>query len=441
MKRSTELMAGSATMLCLVASCGFLFCLAETQEAYTAMGFNFPCLSAVMLGSYYVNCMLTHRGIPLPLYATAQALLTAAAVLVFTHSVFLVPTSLKTGIFIGALYALCVLASAVIACEPVQQNGIIGCFDALAVLVIMLLLIDHYQSLQMAGPTFTMCGVSMVATIIAMMSIRAEKTDGKEAVSGSPAGGRAMLGAALLIVVLLTVFVACFASGQVYSLAELLLYILNLCIHGIVAAAKFAGGLLLLFFNWLAQFVTMDDVPLEADGSGGMRQDAPMQTNTDIPGYVYVILAVIAAAAISFIIYRLRRIRIARSSHTLRRAVNVRRKSEFKNVTKRMLAALAAWVRFRYYCLHYRKTAAGLFAYCEWKMQIVSKRRAGESGEKFLRRLAGNDYPPETSHALTELAGYVERDFYRKASEPVPPGLYRTIHSAKFCRVMTVGKS
>ncbi|MCD8065984.1 MAG: hypothetical protein LUE15_02215, partial [Oscillospiraceae bacterium] len=61
-----------------------------------------------------------------------------------------------------------------------------------------------------------------------------------------------------------------------------------------------------------------------------------------------------------------------------------------------------------------------------------AKRRSGESGERFLTRLAASR-PDDTSRAaLTELAELVERAFYAPAPAAVPAELYKAVRAIRF---------
>ena len=64
-------------------------------------------------------------------------------------------------------------------------------------------------------------------------------------------------------------------------------------------------------------------------------------------------------------------------------------------------------------------------------------RKADESGQKYLLRLAQCGFAPQLCDALTQLAGSVEKAFYSPSGGEVALEIYKTVHKRKYWKKET----
>ena len=432
MRRFTEILSGSAAMLFQVALTGWMFALSEINFDFVTMELNYILLSAVLLLGYYINMAVMRRGIPVPLFAIIEIALVAAGAYAFIKSVYIEPFELRTVIINCIIYCLGFAVSAFIAWTPTNQNGILMRFDALFIMTAIMLVLDHILVMPAADGAVTMCVVSLVLTLLASVSLKSGALIGR----GSAVEGNAALGRILLIVIagilgLIAVLVIIYAASGVKSFSEFLLAIITTLAGWGKAALLFLYGLLEKFAQWLAQFA--DDTPMESMGmEAGPALNIPPGEETvgSVPVWLYYALGAAAAAALVYIIYRLRKYRTVSVRRSTNVVVRVRRESGLWKALRELWEKLCTEMRFRFNCTRYRRSAPGLLAWCEKHADESLTRHTDESGERYLLRI-GSVLGGDAGEALCELAGLVERSFYAPVPVTVSPELYRAVRKIK----------
>lgn len=433
MKRFTELLSGSAAVLFQVAMTGWMFALSEINFDFEYMGLNYVLLSAVMLLAYYLNIVIMRRGVPVPVFAVVQLVFVAAGIFAFINAAELVPYTLRTVIINCIVYCLGFAVAAFLAWTPTNQNGILIRFDALALMIVVLLVLDHVLFIPGADGALGMCVFCLVVTLLASISLKSGALAGRgSAVQGNPALGRIMLFVVFGIIALLAVLVVIYAASGVKSFSEFLLNIITVCITAVKAVLIYLYGLFERFVLWLAQF--MKDAPMEAVGAGETVTVGPEiseEVEGEMPGWIYYALGGIGLAALGFIIFKLRKLTAVKVRSHAAVITTVRRESGLKKALKELWLKIKTELSFRYNCLRYRRSAPGLLAWCEKKAAGELSRAVDESGERFLLRL-GSVLGGESGEALAELAALVERSFYSPCPATVPTPLYKKVRKTEF---------
>lgn len=433
MKRFTEILSGSAAMLFQVALTGWMFAMSEINFDFVSMELNYLLLSALMLLAYYLNILMMRRGIPVPAFAVVQAVFLAAGIFTFVKSVALEPFALRTVIINCIIYCLGFVVAAFLAWMPTNQNGLLLRFDVLAVMSIIMIVLDELLYMPGAGDCLGMCFICLALTLLACISMRSGALAGRGgAVEGNGALGRIMLFAVFGIIGLLALLVIIYASSGVKSFSEFLLNVLTAIVNAVKAALLYVYGIVERIVRWLAQFA--DDTPMEAVGTesvGNVAIDMGEQAVGPVPGWIYYALGAVALGIVVYIIFKLRKYRTFKIYSNVAIVTGARRESGFLKALKELWGKLKTETVFRWNCLRYRRSAAGLLVWCERKAGEELQRRSDESGEKFLLRL-GQSLGGEAETVLTELAGYVERSFYSPLHAEVPPGLCKAVKKTKF---------
>ncbi len=433
MKRFTEILSGSAAVLFQVALTGWMFALSEINFDFETMRLNYILLSAVMLGAYYLNIVIMRRGLPVPLFVLIELAFVAAGIFAFVRSVYLVPYELRTVILNCIIFCLGFAVTAFLSWSPTNQNGILLRFDALAVMIVIMLVLDHVLVIPGARGALNMCYVTLVLTVLSAVSLKSGSLAGRGgAVEGNPALGRIMLFVVAGVIALLALLVVIYAASGVKSFSEFLLSAINLCIDAVKTALIYLYGLLERFVRWLSQFAK--DTPMESvgmPGVGSVVTEPTEDVDISIPVWIYYVLAAIAAAVLAFILFRMRKVRTVKVASRAVVVTKLRRESGLAKALRELWQKLKAALRFRWNCLRYRRSAAGLLVWCEKKAPEPLARRTDESGERFLLRL-GMSLGGEAANTLSELAGLVERSFYSPSSVKAPAGLYKAVKKTKF---------
>ena len=433
MKRFTEYLSGSAAMLFQVALTGWMFALSEINFDFVSMELNYILLSAIMLGAYYLNSILMRRGLSVPLFAVLQLLIVAAGVYAFVKSTHIQPYELRTLIINCIIYCLGFAVAVYLSWTPTNQSGILLRFDCLAVMIVILLVLDHVIGLPGARGCLSMCGFTIAITVLSAVSLKSGALLGRgSAVEGNPALGRIMLFALAGIMALAALLVIIFAAGEVKSFSEFLLNIINICVSAVKTALLWLYSLLERFMLWLTRF--MDSSPMESIGAetmGGVSELPAEEGEISLPRWLWAIPITLAAAALIYIVFRLRKYRTVKITVRSHAVTSFRRESGLADALRELWRKLKMEALFRINCLRYRRSSAGLLVWCEKKCPRELSRRSGESGESFLLRL-GEGLGGEEERSLAALALLVQRSFYSPKPQTVPKELYKSIKKIRF---------
>ncbi|MCD8192402.1 MAG: hypothetical protein LUD55_06395 [Oscillospiraceae bacterium] len=435
MKLSTRIVSGIASGLFLTAVLGWLVCLSHINNHAEVLALNYPLLAAVIAAAFLLDLLMVEKNIPAPLYITAQLVFGAAAVWSFTAAFTMIePYKLGTVIIFSAFWCVFVISMAFVASMPSTRSAMTGRFDILALMLVVLFVLDKLVTLSNAVQAELMCGAALAVCVMALVSDSVGRVGVRGSAKGAGAAGRLMLAAAAAVIAALAAGVYFLASGRVHSLTELIKSAALACWGGIKAAAAWLWQMFDRFMTWLVSFVD----PMEMEAVGGSTETASdvavdmSGMDVSVPWYFYAVLIAVAVALIIFIIWKLRGLRVGRAAKPRRRAASAKRDSLFASTLSSLLDNWRAALRYRVNCVRLRRTAPGLLALCERRAPAQAKRRSGESGERFLTRLAASR-PDDTSRAaLTELAELVERAFYAPAPAAVPAELYKAVRAIRF---------
>ncbi|MGN1001637.1 MAG: hypothetical protein ACI4PC_02610 [Oscillospiraceae bacterium] len=436
MKRSTEILNGLSALLFHVALTGWFFCLSILNVDFTAMSLPYALLFLAAAAAYGLNRLMVNRGVPAPLFVAAQALMVGAGAWLFVSTLRLEPYSLSTAIICCVIYCCAFPTSAFLAYYGVGKNGMLLRFDLLAIMMILLLLLSYYRTMPAFSSTLVLCGVALAAAVLSQIAERAGRYSAAgSSVQGSAAGGRVMLAAAIVFLLLLTGVIVLLAFGGLESVSHFFAELISAIVNGVKTALVFLYGQLERLMRWLASQMGDDD-PMEA----GLGMQGGAATDVDygegelaLPAWLGYAAIAVAAILFVWILFRLRRGGVKRMGRrTVRRRVRTKRESGLSLALAGLFAGLKGKLLYRVNCVRYRKTAPGLLAWCEKKAGGELGRRAGESGEQFLLRLAQSRDGDGEAPALRSLAEAVERSFYSPGPAPVSRELYAAVRKLKF---------
>ncbi|MBR5491367.1 MAG: hypothetical protein IKV79_08870 [Oscillospiraceae bacterium] len=433
MRRFTEFLSGSAAVLFQVALTGWMFALSRINFDFVAMELNYVLLSAVILASFYINSIIMRRGLKVPLFVLLQIVFIAVGIFTFVKTTFIEPYELRTIIINCIIYCLGFAVAVYLSWSPTDQHGILLRFDALAIMTVIIMVLDHIMDLPGAKGCLSMCLVTLCVTVIAAVSMRSGALMGRgAAVEGNGALGRILLIIVAAIMGALALLVIIFAGGEFKSFSEFLLNVITAILNALKTAFLWVYGLLERFLTWLTQF--MDDTPMESIGEmagGAVVGDVAMEEDVSLPKWIYAIPIAIIVGALAYMVFKLRKYKAVKISSRRHVVTKVQRESGLAEALKALWAKIKAEVLFRFNCLRYRRSCAAVLVCCQKKCPEELMRMVGESGESFILRL-GKTVGGEGEKYLAILAEKLQQSFYSPQKAMLTKEEYKAIKKLKF---------
>lgn len=439
MKRSTEILTAFGLLTTYIAFSIWLLGLAVVQNDYDAMGINllWPLIYLPLV--YLFNRFLAWRGINLSVYAVIELAFAVGAGLLFSKCIYFQPARTGAVVFHSIFYAFGTACAAFAGFEPVKAKTLSLCFDLHIIMMFIILLLSNYTGILITGEVIASCCIALAITLIALLAARVDAEGSLSAVSGSPSAGRLMVIIGIALVALAVALIAFFALGGVQELSQGLVGIGKSIFGALKAAAIWLWEGFDRFIHWLAEMFPVDEasapaeiMPSIGEGSADVSMD-----DVSLPVGAYIAAITASLAVVAGLIFSMRKINLRASASVRRSAVRVRRKSGLADALKKLFKRLLTAFGYKLNCVRHSKTAPGLLAYCEKRAGKENRRFPGESGEKYLLRLAKVGYSSELSMALSSLSVYVERSFYSREDAVVPDELRTAIRRGKFRAVQT----
>lgn len=424
MKRLSDTLSGVTLALTYLALLGWMLCIFGPAQGYAVRFSPLPPLLA-LIAVCGVGRIALERGVALPAFLLLETLLTAGGVAALQYGLVLEPQSVGTRITLGVFYVLMAAFCANAAWSGVRLETLTLCFDGMVVFSVLLLLIDQAIALPMKRTALALCLSAMLVSLCALVAARTEKN----AARGSRAG---QLLPVLLISLLAAagILIAVFASSGAQSLSAFLLDIVRAALGAAKAVLLFAYHMIERFCLWLSQFfdpASQTPVPIDPMEAPEFPED--MEPATVSPVLFYAVAA-LALGGLGYLVFRLRKLRLHRAPRVWK-SRPAERRSGWQGALRKLLSALASRIRYRFDCVRFRRTAAGLLDWCERHVPRSMRRRPDESGARFLLRLAA-ERDGEEADALRELAELVERSFYSRERPEASRALCRAIRRCRF---------
>ena len=381
-----------------------------------------------MAAIYAAGYIATGRGIAFWHYVLLQAAVSIAGAVVLFWCLGYGAADLKLKISAVVAYLIASIVSAIAASAEAKPGALTIRFDCCVVMCTILLITGHYTAVPLLPYCMALLIVAMAAIAVSLTLMRAD--DRGEAQS---AAGRALPFVILIVIGLISGAAYIFAAGGAKRFTEALVAAVKAVAGAIGAAITFLWTQWTRFCGWLARLFPERDIIPEPVQQQTEQIDIPQTAEPSRFGIIvaWVMTSLLVFAALAAIFFALRSIRLKRKKRLKldnRKAV---RRGGLSEGLKAALRRLAEKLRYKAACIRYRNTPAGLLAWCEAKVPRTQRCRFGESGPRFLLRLA-EGRPEEEKRALTHLAALVESDFYAKEKTQVPSDLRSSIKRCRF---------
>lgn len=432
-KNSAELVTGTASAIFFAAVLGWLFSLSEFNNGFQSMELRILPLALLLVVEYYVNYILLKKGVNAAVFVLLQIALIAVGTLLLCRCwVVLEPRKTGTVTFLAAVFGTMQAAMAYFAYEPVKRNGLLLRFDLTVVMILIVLFAAEFRDLSALNCALTVCGIAMAAILLALITDQAGQASGASAVRGSRSLGPIMVAAVLAVVAGLTALTITLFAGGARAVSSALVGGGKTLLAWGGRGVRAIYGVMERVMQWLSRFVKEPDAAdLVAMGGGGGTElsGEEILPRNWLPSWAGKAALLLVVAAVVVLLIRIcgktarRTLRTEQTENNPARRIN--------GLSSALKTVFSRWRQKEMYYvdrIKLRNTAPGLLLRCERRVPKPLRRRAGESGEAFLRRLGECCGEP----ALATLADALERSFYARSGEAVSEELSREIKKIKF---------
>ena len=429
MKRS-NIASGALLCVCQMGIAGVLFSLSYIQNKFISMQINYPVLLIAVLAVYSADVIMLRRGMMMSVYAALQAIFAVGAVILWISMVSVEEYRLWTEVSTGLFYAVIVISSAVYAYTSVSPRSAALWFDGVCIAAAAAFLFGEYMQIPCAEETIVMCIISTVGGLVMLVVCTASRDEygGAERIN-APQGKTVVIGV-MSGVAALAVLISAVLVRALHSASGAAAAVMKWCANVLSAAVGFLYRVLYTVVDKLANKIQLPKVEDEAIGlpymPGGEIDYG--QAEFQMPVWAYIAAGIIFVSATVVIAFGLRGMRTQMWKRRLKTARVSRERVKAKWL---LFSKLRAEMMYLYRRIKQRRSAAGLLDYCIRRAAKTAPRKADESGQKYLLRLARSGFSPQLCDALTQLAGSVEKDFYSPCGSEIALGVYKTLHKRK----------
>ncbi len=357
-------------------------------------------------------------------YAAIAAAVTAAGLAATELGISVAPENVKLRVFIGFAYAVASGLIASAAVKEIKTERLTIRFDVSVVLCAAMLLTQRYLPRPETATSVALLVAAMAVIVVALTLMRS-----KDNASAAGLAGKAVPFVLIALSGLVTYVLYVLGSGGAKSIADAIVSGIKAVWGAITAALAFLWGLWTSFCSWIASLLPAGEAKPQPENTVRPDQQIPDVSEPSEFAVIimYVMTALLIIAAVAGIYLALKNIRFRRkniSRRTNRTAVRTGGSGSLKEALSRLWARIV----YKFTCIRYRNTAAGLLAWCESKAPKGQEKVQGESGAHFLRRLSVSLAAPD-AEALDQLASVVEQSFYSKKAPAVGPELCKRVRS------------
>lgn len=431
MKRS-NIASGALLCVCQMGIAGVLFSLSYIQNKFISMQINYPVLLIALLAVYFADVIMLRRGVMLSVYAALQAVFAIGAVVLWISMVSVEESRLWTEISTGIFYAIIVISSAIYAYTSVSPRSAALWFDGTCIAAAAAFMLGEYMHIPCAAETAVMSVISVVSGIAMLAVTTAAQDDSGGSVRTNAPQGRALVIGVMSAVSALAVLIAAGLIRVLHSASGAAAAVMKWCANVLSVAVGFVYSVLYAIVDALANKIELpkvEDAAAALPYMPGGKIDY-MQAEFEVPVWAYMAVGIIFVAVAAAIAFGLRGMR-AKAGIRRMKTARVRCENIGSSGMQILLAKLKAGVLYQYRRIKQRRSAAGLLDYCMRTAKKTVPRKADESGQKYLLRLAQCGFAPQLCDALTQLAGSVEKAFYSPSGGEVALEIYKTVHKRK----------
>lgn len=408
----TERLSGvTFTLTCFAAVVWAISLLPALGNAKSVVFAAAP-LAVLLCCIYLLESILLRRGCRVNIIVIIHVVCMAAGVILYWRTTVFQPAMPGTKILYAVIYAGCMLIALYIAWDPIKPTTIAGCFDCMAILLIIYIALPNF-GIKISDTLFpVLCLIAMGLSLIAMIMTRMEITaaEGKE---GNAGAGKIITGVMIAIIAAIAVIASTAASGALESFSGGILSLLKTVGSAALAACRWLYNQFYRFMLWISQWLYLGE-PGKLPGGEGLDLDlgGDEYEAVQIPLWFYIILAAAAAVVFFLILLKIRKKRVKRTAAAARKGVNAVRSGGPGKAFLAWLKKIRSRIIFNYQCRKNINTPAGMLIWCERRFKKSCPRLASESGSAYLTRLSDEPAFAAAGAELKALSLQVELAFY-----------------------------
>ena len=389
-----------------------------------------PAVPALGLAAVYAaGSICSGKGMAFWRYAAVQTAVTAAGAVLLFYVLGFGPADLKLKILSETVYVITAGIGAGASAGAVKPQSLTIRFDCCVVMCTIMLLAGNRTQIDLLAQCIAVLIISMAAIAVALVVLRAEDRGQAQGIAG-----RALPFALLALIGLISLASYYFAAEGAGRLTEAVITAVKAVLGAIGSALVFIWTQWTRFCAWLAglfpqrDFVPDPVTPEQTDLGPVPELEEPSRFAVIVAWVMTALLVLLLAVVVYYVLRNIRLKRKDRLKLDNRKAV---RRGGLAEGIRAAVRGLCEKLRYRFACVRYRNTAAGLLAWCESRVPRADRCRRDETGSAFLMRIAGGR-EEEEAKALNSLAVLVEKEFYGKERQPVPAGLKAAVRRCRF---------
>lgn len=371
------------------------------------------CWIAVLAVQFLADYFMILHGTSMNFYLIFNTVAMAGGSFLTVYLSRCVPQNISMMVFLGTCVVITGCHCALAAYQMPDSNLMVGYVDTLIFVFAVYLYFSYQESGTYDG---TCVMVTFAAVVLNFLSINQLRT-GAEAghvIQGAGTGGKMILAGILIGSLLLTAGVVGLASGQIHSMVDLLLYVMQRVWSVLSVIGSVIGKILMAVI--LLIVMIFPSTPPAARQELWMQVKEEVEEQTEIvenvlPDWVlWVLFGLMLIALVGVILYEFRGVKIERRRQK-RSQRKIVRKSRFFAALKAFLHRLKENLEFEIRYRRHRKTPQGLLVLAERVGRQQSRslgRREQESPGAYLRRLGS----VMDRDAFYELAQILDEIYY-----------------------------
>lgn len=364
-----------------------------------------------------IGTILISYGVSWSVYLVVQAAAIAVGSIVTVRASWFPVYEEDLGLALAACAVLTGMHNVYAAYRLPESNGIMRFVDLL-IGVTAFYLYTVFQT-KSAGDQRILT-VTLAALGLDLLTVNHLRTGGEggNVIRGAGAGSKLVLAGILAGCLLITGLLVGMASGQVHSVVDFLLLILQGIYQVLSVVFGIVGRVLAFIILLIFALFPLSSQTVQENASAQLGQEMEElleETGTQVPAWVTgVIFAAILLVLAGYVLYQLRGVRIQRIPRVSRRR-RVVRKSHLLEAMSRILRQVWGRLVFEWEYMRHKNSPQGLFVLAERVgRQNKLARRPDESPGAYIRRFGGGQAASEdTSAAVFEqLAELLDQIFY-----------------------------
>ncbi len=421
MKVKSDDLSGLSLLISVFSVYAFLFCLEVITHPYKEVDLHFFPLLFLLLAAFLADRGLVKHRANMTFFVGLQILFLAGGSRLFFYCLSMDPQKAGSRIFFCLFYAFLFLFAAYISYFPVGMPVVLGCFDVMALLVMITLALSRQEEASLLLRTCEICLLAMLLSLATLIRIRTEQIAERGGIIGSSFAGKAVLLLFLLLLAGLALLFAVISKNGSYLAGKATGDVIQGGIGGFGAFLQLLYQKSEAFFIWILGFLHLKNpqaVAETADAAGSMASSVTESGKMVLPLWLKPAGIAILLFLLFFFLYRIRNFRFARGEEKVEKNERkVERSGGSRAYYRDAFVRLRSYLRFRREWRKKKNTPEGRYLLIEKRYRKRDPKPASVSAPEYLRMLAEKEENKEKAESFLQLSALLESSLYRRREE------------------------